>query len=44
MTSDQVPESARVVIIGGGIIGCFIAYHLGHLGWDEVVLIENAAS
>ena len=41
MTSDRVPDSARVVIIGGGIVGCSIAYHLGHLGWNEVVLIER---
>ena len=34
MSSDQVPDSARVVVIGGGIIGCSIAYHLGHLGWN----------
>ena len=33
MPTAQVPDSARVVIIGGGIIGCSIAYHLGHLGW-----------
>jgi len=37
----QVPSSARVVIIGGGIIGCSIAYHLGHLGWKDVVLLER---
>ncbi len=41
MPSAQVPDSARVVIIGGGIIGCSIAYHLGHLGWKDVVLIES---
>ena len=41
MPTAQVPESARVVIIGGGVIGCSIAYHLGHLGWSDVVLIER---
>jgi 4-methylaminobutanoate oxidase (formaldehyde-forming) len=41
MQSVQVPENARVVIIGGGIIGCSIAYHLGHLGWTDVVLLER---
>jgi glycine cleavage system aminomethyltransferase T/glycine/D-amino acid oxidase-like deaminating enzyme len=41
MPSDQVPDSPRVVIIGGGIIGCSIAYHLGHLGWSDVVLLER---
>ena len=32
---------ARVVIIGGGIIGCSTAYHLTKLGWREVVLLER---
>jgi glycine cleavage system aminomethyltransferase T/glycine/D-amino acid oxidase-like deaminating enzyme len=41
MPTAQVPDSARVVIIGGGIIGCSIAYHLGHLGWSDVVLLER---
>ena len=41
MPTAQVPDSARVVIIGGGIIGCSIAYHLGHLGWSDVVLVER---
>ncbi len=36
-----VPSRARVVIIGGGIIGTSIAYHLGHLGWTDTVLLER---
>ncbi len=32
---------ARVVIIGGGVIGCSIAYHLAHLGWTDVVVLER---
>ncbi|MBT4890828.1 MAG: FAD-dependent oxidoreductase, partial [Rhodospirillales bacterium] len=39
MTS--LPTHARVVIIGGGIIGCSTAYHLGKLGWSDVVLLEK---
>lgn len=35
------PKTARVVIIGGGIIGCSTAYHLGKLGWKDTVLIER---
>lgn len=35
------PTEARVVIIGGGIIGCSTAYHLGKLGWKDVVLLER---
>lgn len=35
------PEQARVVIIGGGVIGCSVAYHLAHMGWKDVVLLER---
>ncbi|HHC29773.1 MAG TPA: FAD-binding oxidoreductase, partial [Rhodobacterales bacterium] len=35
------PKSARVVIIGGGIVGCSLAYHLTKLGWQNVVLLER---
>ncbi|MCP3956826.1 MAG: FAD-binding oxidoreductase, partial [bacterium] len=41
MPVDPIPDSARVVIIGGGIIGCSVAYHLGQLGWNDVVLLER---
>jgi 4-methylaminobutanoate oxidase (formaldehyde-forming) len=37
----QVPASARIVIIGGGIMGCSVAYHLARLGQTEVVLLEQ---
>ncbi|MCF6234084.1 MAG: FAD-dependent oxidoreductase [Rhodobacteraceae bacterium] len=37
------PSKARVVIIGGGIIGCSVAYHLTRLGWKDVVLLERKA-
>lgn len=36
-----VPSKARAVIIGGGISGCSLAYHLGKLGWKDVVLLER---
>ena len=36
----DIPTSARVVIIGGGVSGCSAAYHLAKLGW-EVVLLER---
>src|ERR671929_1857265 len=36
-----VPARARVVIVGGGIIGTSVAYHLGHAGWRDVVLLER---
>jgi glycine cleavage system T protein len=37
----DLPTSARVVIIGGGVIGCSVAYHLTKLGWKDVVLLER---
>jgi glycine cleavage system aminomethyltransferase T/glycine/D-amino acid oxidase-like deaminating enzyme len=36
-----VPQRARVVVIGGGVIGCSVAYHLAHLGCKDVVLLER---
>jgi 4-methylaminobutanoate oxidase (formaldehyde-forming) len=36
-----VPDRARVVVIGGGIIGCSVAYHLAHMGWRDVVVLER---
>ena len=39
--ADVLPNQARVVVIGGGIIGCSVAYHLTKLGWRDVVLLER---
>ncbi len=36
-----IPQKARAVIIGGGVSGCSIAYHLAKLGWSDVVLLER---
>lgn len=36
-----LPESAKTVVIGGGIVGCSTAYHLAKLGWTDTVLIEQ---
>jgi glycine/D-amino acid oxidase-like deaminating enzyme len=41
MSSPNLPQRARVVVIGGGIIGCSVAYHLAHMGWTDVVLLER---
>ena len=35
------PTQARVVIIGGGVMGCGLAYHLAHEGWRDIVLLEK---
>jgi glycine cleavage system T protein len=37
----ELPKKAKVVIVGGGVIGCSIAYHLTKIGWDDVVLLER---
>jgi 4-methylaminobutanoate oxidase (formaldehyde-forming) len=37
-----LPTSAKVVIVGGGIVGCSVAYHLGKLGMTDVLLLERA--
>ncbi len=41
-SNDSMPIQAQVVIIGGGVIGCSVAYHLTKLGWRDVVLLERA--
>lgn len=37
----DLPTTAKAVIIGGGIVGCSTAYHLGKLGWTDTVLLER---
>src|ERR1043165_6726356 len=37
----SLPSRARVVVVGGGIIGTSVAYHLAHAGWKDVVLLER---
>ena len=39
--ADSFSSHARAVIIGGGIVGCSVAYHLTKLGWRDVVLLER---
>lgn len=41
MSETSLPKRARVVIIGGGVIGTSVAYHLAHMGWTDVVLLER---
>ncbi len=38
----ELPDHARVVIVGGGIIGVSTAYHLAHAGWKDIVLLEQS--
>ena len=37
----SIPSHARAVIVGGGIVGCSVAYHLTKLGWRDIVLLER---
>ncbi len=41
MSIQTLPSQARVVIVGGGVIGTSVAYHLGLMGWKDVVLLER---
>lgn len=42
-TSNQpLEDSAKVVIIGGGVVGCSILFHLAKLGWKDVILLERS--
>lgn len=37
----QLPAEAQAVVIGGGVAGCSVAYHLARLGWTDIVLLER---
>ena len=39
--TENLPKHAQVIIIGGGVIGCSVAYHLAKHGWADVVLLER---
>ena len=39
--AEKPPKKAQAVIVGGGVIGCSIAYHLTKIGWSDVVLVER---
>src|SRR6266496_3999198 len=41
MQNAALPTETKVVIVGGGIVGCSVAYHLTQLGWKDVVLLEQ---
>jgi len=39
--SSTLPKSAKVVVIGGGVAGCSVAYHLAKYGWKDTILLER---
>ena len=41
MPDATIPKHARAVIIGAGIVGCSVAYHLTKLGWRDIVVVEQ---
>jgi 4-methylaminobutanoate oxidase (formaldehyde-forming) len=41
MIEKSVPAHARVVVVGGGVIGTSVAYHLADMGWKDIVLLER---
>jgi dimethylglycine dehydrogenase len=41
MTEKKLPTHAKVVVIGGGVVGCSILFHLAKFGWKDVVLVER---
>jgi heterotetrameric sarcosine oxidase gamma subunit len=41
LNTSSLPGQARVVVVGGGVIGTSVAYHLAKLGWNDIVLLER---
>ena len=37
----KIPNNTKVVVVGGGVIGCSVAYHLAKFGWKDVILLER---
>ena len=40
--ASKIPQKTQVVVIGGGVIGCSVAYHLCKRGWSDVVVLERS--
>ena len=38
---NKLPNSTKVVVIGGGVVGCSVAYHLAKFGWKDTILLER---
>jgi hypothetical protein len=42
LEANQMKTNTRVVVIGGGVVGCSVLYHLTKLGWSDVMLLERS--
>ena len=38
---NELPNTAKVVVIGGGVVGTSTAYHLAKFGWKNIILLER---
>ena len=41
MPGGTMPKRARAVVVGAGIAGCSVAYHLTQLGWRDIVVVDQ---
>ena len=41
---DKIPQSCKVVVVGGGVVGCSVAYHLAKFGWKDTILLERSVN
>ena len=39
--SKELPDKTKVAVIGGGVVGCSVAYHLAKFGWKDTILLER---
>ena len=37
----KIPSKTKVVVIGGGVVGCSVTYHLAKFGWKDTILLER---
>ena len=40
----SLPTAAKVIVIGGGVAGCSVAYHLAKFGWKDTIILERDLS